>query len=149
MNQDKKVAFVLGCVDCRHHVSEAELIAQLKIILGVDDVYLCTTAGPDGVMVAREVRHDAAMEDAIIIRDAKNATVFAVLGHYGCAGHPVSDEQHDADTVSGAKNMSATVETSAIPLIFFPRAGQKPTWGIKRLDSAQVIEEDRRQEVAA
>lgn len=138
MKDEKKVAFVLGCVDQRHHVPEAEMIGQLKELLSVDEVYLCTTAGPDGVMVEQGCRCDAAVEDAVIIKEAKGASVFAVLGHHGCAGHPVSDEQHDDDTKKAAKLMATKVQSPVWPLIFKLGSEDRPTWVAEKLSSVPV-----------
>lgn len=135
--ESKKVGFVVGCVDFRHHKSEAEVISQLEAALGVDEVYFCTTAGPDGKVLQKGHSYHAITEDAVTIRDAKGASVFAVLGHYGCAGHNVPNQQHDADTVAAAKLLAVAVEQEAFALIFAPSPLERPTWQIENLGVQQ------------
>jgi len=132
-NETNIVAFVVACVDQRHHVEEAMMIAQLKAVLAVDEVYLGTTAGPDGVLCAQGCRGEAMLEDATIIKNAKGATVFAVMGHYGCAGHAVADEQHDADTRVAAQVMADELGVPVWPLIFKPGSPGGATWICEKL----------------
>lgn len=134
--EEPKVGFVVGCVDCRHHVPEAEMIAQLQGLLRLDDVYLRTTAGPDGKMLKKDHNYLSIVEDAQTIKSAKGATVFAVMGHYGCAGHNVSDEQHQDHTRRAAEALAREIQHNVYALLFVPNdESMQPTWKITSLGS--------------
>jgi hypothetical protein len=136
---DTTVAFVVGCVDCRHHKSDASMIAQLQSQLRADDVYMCTTAGPDGKILAQKACCESIVTDACIIRDAKGARIFAVMGHYQCAGHNVADAQHEEDTMKAAEYLSAQIGHPVHALVFIPTQSADATWAIKSLKVADVF----------
>lgn len=111
---------------------------QLSALLGVEHIYVGTEAGPDGAILNDEVRRSGAVKNGTIIRDAKRPDVDALVGHCDCAGHPVSDEQHELDTIEAAKRYSVElhgVPDRVVPVLAYqnPAAGGY-TWFFKRLD---------------
>ena len=134
-----RIADVKTCKDCRLHRPEAEMYKQLCQVLDVDDCYIGTEAGVEGAILNSAVRRAGAYENAHIIDDAKHPDVFAVVGHYDCAGHPVSDEQHDIDIVKTADALSVEmfgVEGRVVPIIAYQNSDVAgPTWLFKRMDN--------------
>jgi len=133
---DHTIAVVMTCMDCRLHRPEAEHYRQLCELLEVDDCYIETEAGPDGAVIHDEERSAGAVKNLQIIEDAKNPKVMAICAHYDCAGHPVSDGEHDQDVVKAAEQLSKEVygeSGKVIPLIAYQNEGDGPTWGVKKL----------------
>lgn len=123
-------------MDYRLHEPSAELYRQLCEVLDVDRCYILTEAGPDGVVLYDADRYRGTIDNLRIIIEAKNPDVIGKLGHYDCAGHPVSDEQHDVDIVAAAEKLSKDLfekSGGVIPLAAHPHNESGPTWRIKEL----------------
>lgn len=137
----RRVGRVLTCEDTRLHKREAQMVSQLEELLEVDDIYVGTEAGPEGAVLHCEARFPGVFRNAEIIRDAKQPEVFAIVGHYDCAGHHVSDGQHDHDVVAAANKLSRRLfgETGkVVPIIAYPNSKHshgEPTWLFKRMDA--------------
>ena len=114
-----KVAVAVCCMDYRLHKPEVSLASQLEDVLGADAVYIYTCAGPEGKVIAGEDGFRDMVKDLQLIIDAKGASTIAICGHHDCAGHPVSDEDHELDSVRSAAVLSEHLEFSGdvIPLI--------------------------------
>lgn len=135
MSQERKVAVALVCMDKRLHTPEAELVPQLQKLLNVDDVYVLTTAGPAGRMLAAGHHAQALSEDTQLIIDAKGASVVALCEHYDCAGHPVSDDQHDQDAARAAEHFKQQINFAGdvVPLVAKPGNETTASWQIVQL----------------
>ncbi len=138
----RKVAVVITCMDCRLHHPDAQHYTQLCDLLGVDDCYIETEAGPDGAVMKEHdsERWHGAVKNLVLIREAKKPDVFAFVAHYDCAGHPVSDAQHDQDVQTAARGLSDALFAEphkVTPIIAYPNpdADATPTWLLKRVDT--------------
>lgn len=132
-----KVGIVVACVDCRLHPEEQRLHTQCKEVLDADQVFVRTSAGPDGRILARDHHLQSCVEDIQLLIDAKGATVVGVVAHYDCAGHPVSNEQHDTDVVEAAKILQSSLnfEGDVVPLMAVPEGSR---WIVKQVSADPV-----------
>ncbi len=119
------VAVVVACVDCRHHRDGVTMIAQYKRLLDVEHVFLRTAAGPDGRILQRDHHFEAITDDVQLLIAEKSATVVAIVAHYECAGHDVSDLQHHEDVASAARLLKMELPESivVVPMIAKPTDG--------------------------
>ena len=135
MTNKHKVGVVVTCMDCRLHRPEADHYTQLCKALGVDDIYIETEAGPDGAICQDGERCLGAIQNLVIIKEAKQPDIFAVVAHYDCAGHPVDNEEHDQDVVAAADRVSEKVHGEpgkVAALVAYPNESEEgPTWLIK------------------
>jgi hypothetical protein len=139
MAEGKKIATVITCMDCRLHRPDADQYGQLCEILEVDDCYIDTEAGPDGAVLNDTDRCCATVQNLVIIKEAKNPDVMAIVAHYDCAGHSVSDQQHDTDVLAAADKLSTEIFGEIgkiVPLIAYQNTGAEgPAWLLKKLDA--------------
>lgn len=139
---EHRVADVKICKDCRLHRPEAQMYTQLCEILDVDDCYIGAEAGVEGAILNDPDRRAGAFKNAKMIKDLKRPDVFAVVGHYDCAGHNVSDTQHDIDIIAAAEQFSEALFGTTghvVALIAYPNHSPEngPTWLLKRVDVPQ------------
>ncbi|MBK5243066.1 carbonic anhydrase [Clostridium sp.] len=93
----KRFATALNCIDGR---TQIPVINWLKENFDVDYVDLVTEPGMDKVLSQSHfVEIESLKENAIISIKAHNSNIVAVVGHYDCAGNPVSDYKHFQDIV--------------------------------------------------
>ena len=94
----KKLGLALMCADWRLHQGKVKLYEQLKRALGVYGVDINAVPGPDGLVKAeRAGEWEAVLGWVKLLIDAHDPVALAVVAHQRCAGHPVSDEMHEAD----------------------------------------------------
>jgi hypothetical protein len=95
----KKIAIGVFCADWRLHQPHVQIVTQLRDHLGVDVVDMLVTAGPEGVVKnsARAGEKEALKNNLTLLIGAHAPVAVAFIGHQKCAGHPVSDEAHEAD----------------------------------------------------
>lgn len=104
----KKLAVALVCADWRLHHSSSEFNRKLRTALAVDGVDYVALPGPDGLKRAeREGEWRAALDQAKLLIAAHKPVKIAVVAHQRCAGHPVSDQQHDNDVAFTAQALKA------------------------------------------
>jgi hypothetical protein len=104
----KKLAVALTCADWRLHQRKVDLNARLARLLGVNGVDLIAVPGPDGLIKAeRQSEWQTAVSQIKLLIGAHAPSVVVVLAHQRCAGHPVSDPEHDADVAATAKALKA------------------------------------------
>lgn len=93
-------ATAINCIDGRAQDPVAE---WMRVRFGVHYVDTVTEAGADGVLAHGL---DAALEPVkskvMVSTGVHKSQVVAVVGHYGCAGNPVSLEDHLEDIRKGA-----------------------------------------------
>lgn len=100
----KKLAIALTCADWRLHQSKVDLNKRLARHLGVDGVDLIAVPGPDGLLLpARDAEWKVAVAQIALLVTAHVPVKIAVVAHQRCAGHPVSDPEHDHDVGETAK----------------------------------------------
>ncbi len=104
----KKLAVALTCADWRLHQHKVDMNARLAKLLGVDGIDLIAVPGPDGLIKSgRESEWQTAVSQIKLLIGAHAPGVLVVLAHQRCAGHPVTDAEHDADAAAAAKALKA------------------------------------------
>lgn len=85
----------INCMDGRVQGPVAEWV---KTNFGVQYVDMVTEAGPDGILARGTSPLSESIRSRVQISTGPHgARVVIVAGHAGCAGNPVSPEQHQAD----------------------------------------------------
>jgi len=94
----KKLAIALTCADWRLHLRKVDMNRQVARLLRVDGVDLIAVPGPDGLLKPeRQIEWQTAVGQIKLLIGAHAPRAIVVLAHQRCAGHPVSDAEHDAD----------------------------------------------------
>ncbi len=107
-SKHKKLAVALTCVDWRLHQHKVGLNARLAKILKVHGVDMVTVPGPDGLLrPERRIEWQAALVQTKLLIGAHNPVSLMVLAHQRCAGHPVTDWDHDSDVAKTAQALKA------------------------------------------
>jgi hypothetical protein len=102
----KKLAVLLTCADWRLHQRRVDINARLARRLGVDGIDTIAVPGPDGlVLPERCAEWASALAQIKLLIKAHAPVAIVVAAHQRCAGHPVSDGQHDADVGETAKEL--------------------------------------------
>jgi|HubBroStandDraft_3_1064219.scaffolds.fasta_scaffold83225_2 hypothetical protein len=100
----KKLAIAITCADWRLHQHRVDLNRRLARSLKVDGVDLLAVPGPDGLLrPERNGEWQALVAQASLLIGAHSPETVAVVAHQRCAGHPVSDHDHDTDVAAAAK----------------------------------------------
>jgi hypothetical protein len=104
----KKLAVALACADWRLHQHKVDMNSRLAKLLGVHGVDLVAVPGPDGLAKPeRFAEWQAAVGQIKLLVGAHAPQVVVVVAHQRCAGHPVSDAEHEADVLATAKALKA------------------------------------------
>ena len=104
----RKLAVALTCADWRLHQRRVDLNARLARLAGVGGVDLIAVPGPDGLIrPERKSEWQTAMAQIKVLIGAHAPSTILVVAHQRCAGHPVSDGEHDADVAATAKALKA------------------------------------------
>jgi hypothetical protein len=104
----KKLAVALACADWRLHQHKVALNSRLAKLLGVHGVDLVAVPGPDGLVKPRRgAEWQAAVGQIKLLIGAHAPRVLVVVAHQRCAGHPVSDAEHETDVLATAKALKA------------------------------------------
>ncbi|MFI5272919.1 MAG: carbonic anhydrase [Ktedonobacterales bacterium] len=83
---------VVNCIDGR---VQEPVAAWVKTQFGVDYVDMVTAPGPDGILTKGAPEAVGRIRDDIrVSQQAHGSAVLAVAGHQGCAGYPVSPDEH-------------------------------------------------------
>lgn len=61
---------------------------------GLDYIDMITEAGMDGLLAQDDVDITSIIEKINISLDNHNSKIIFIVGHFDCAGNPVSDETH-------------------------------------------------------
>lgn len=103
-SKHKKLAVALTCADWRLHQRKVDLNRRVAKLLRVDGVDLIAVPGPDGLIRAeREAEWKTAVAQISLLVGAHAPHALIVVAHQKCAGHPVSDPEHDTDVAATAK----------------------------------------------
>jgi Asp/Glu/hydantoin racemase len=82
----------INCIDGRAQRPVADWVATNGQTQYVDMV---TEAGVDGLLARGPSEREAQIRQAVAVSvNAHGSQIVAIAGHYGCAGHPVSDDEH-------------------------------------------------------
>lgn len=104
----KKLAIALTCADWRLHQRKVDMNARLAKLLRVEGIDLICVPGPDGLgKPERQSEWQTAVSQIKLLIGAHSPVVLVVLAHQRCAGHPVSDAEHDTDVEATARALKA------------------------------------------
>lgn len=100
----------INCIDGR---VQEPVTAWVKARFGVDYVDTVTAPGPDG-MLTQGAPHaiDLIRDHVRVSQEAHHSGVLVVAGHFGCAGHPVSPDEH----IAAIRAAAATAEGWGMPM---------------------------------
>lgn len=92
-----------GCaVNCMDGRVQSPVADWVKANFGVQYVDMVTEAGPDGILAHGPGQLVESIRSRVQVSTGPhNARVVIVAGHAGCAGNPVTPEQHMADVRAG------------------------------------------------
>ncbi len=91
----------INCIDGRAQRPVADWVATNGQVKYVDMV---TEAGADGLLAKGPSARVAEIREAVEVSvNAHGSRIVAIAGHYGCAGHPVSDDEHKRDIRQAAQ----------------------------------------------
>jgi Putative carbonic anhydrase len=106
--RNRRLAVALTCADWRLHLRKVDLNDRLAKLVGVEGVDLIAVPGPDGLIKPeRRSEWQVAVGQIKLLIVAHAPKTLVVLAHQRCAGHPVSDEEHDADVAATAKALKS------------------------------------------
>ena len=104
----RHLAVALTCADWRLHQKKVDLNSRLVKLLQVQGVDLIAVPGPDGLLrPERAAEWKAAVGQIKLLIGAHAPLALVVAAHQRCAGHPVSDGEHEADVRATAKALKA------------------------------------------
>jgi hypothetical protein len=107
-HKQKKLAVALTCADWRLHQRKVDLNGRLAKLLGVQGVDLIAVPGPDGLTKPeRSAEWQTAVGQIKLLIGAHAPRALIVVAHHRCAGHPVSDAEHETDVLATAKALKA------------------------------------------
>jgi hypothetical protein len=100
--EGKKIAVGVFCADWRLHQPEVQIVTKVRDHLGVDAVDMLVFAGPEGLVKnpERANEKEGLKNNLNVLIGAHNPTTLVFIGHQKCAGHPVSDEDHEVDVAA-------------------------------------------------
>jgi len=95
-------ATVINCMDGR---TQDPVNTYLKEKYNVQFVDVITEAGPNGILATREneLLVTSILNRVNISVKKHGSTNIAIIGHYDCAGNPVSDKKHNEQTLESVK----------------------------------------------
>lgn len=100
----------INCIDGR---VQEPIAAWVKARFGVDFVDTVTAPGPDGVLTQGAPHAIDLVRDYVrVSQEAHQSGVLAVAGHFGCAGHPVSPDEH----IAAIRTSAAIVAGWGLPM---------------------------------
>jgi len=90
------------CINCMDGRCQEPIIEWMKKGFGLDYIDMITEAGADGIMGSRDPDMVKLIKNRVLVSTEKHGSDTIVLvGHGGCAGNPVSYEQHLSDIRKG------------------------------------------------
>lgn len=130
----KKLAVALMCADWRLHQKSVEMNARLARMLRVDGVDVIAVPGPDGLIVTdRGSELDVAATQLKVLIGAHSPETLAVVAHQKCAGHPVSDGQHDEDVAAAARMIKEKTGFDGPVVAIVAVYHNDTNWGLKQV----------------
>ncbi len=135
MSENNQNGLAITCVDARLH--RYSITPQVAALLGVDNVYVRTLVGPESRILGGEqsVHLQSLRLSMTDLVPLKNIKKVAVIGHCDCAGHPVSDQQHEKDCVSVITVLREFFpELEFVPMIASEAETERP-WNVRIIGS--------------
>lgn len=97
--EEQTFATAINCIDGR---AQDPVAAWMRVRFGVRYVDTITEAGADGILAhGSEAALEPIKSKVMVSTGAHKSQVVAVVGHHGCAGNPVSLEDHLKDIRKG------------------------------------------------
>ena len=132
----KRLGVALTCADWRLHAGRVDLNDRLKRKLKVSGLDVNAIPGPDGLLLPeRQGDWQAVVGWTRLLIGAHEPAVMAVVAHQRCAGHPVSDADHETDVVAVAQALKRETEfpgrTAALVATYY----HDRKWGLKLVHS--------------
>jgi len=133
-NRKKNLAVAMTCSDWRLHQRIVDFNRQIGRATGTQQVDLVALPGPDGLLKPeRAGEWEAAKAQVKLLADAHHAAALAVVAHQRCAGHPVSDGEHDRDVQEAAKKLKESLGFSGPVYALVATYKNDRSWGIKEV----------------
>jgi hypothetical protein len=133
-NRKKKLADAVTCADWRLHQRVVDFNTRIGRATGTRQVDLVALPGPDGLLrPERAGEWEAAKGQVKLLADAHHASAIAVVAHQRCAGHPVSDQEHDHDVQSVAKAIKETLAFPGPVYALVATYSSDRRWGLKEV----------------
>ena len=133
-NRHKKLVVAMTCSDWRLHQPVVDFNRRIGRAVGAECVDLVALPGPDGLLaLARGGEWEAAKGQVKLLADAHHAAALVVVAHQRCAGHPVSDDQHDVDVVAVARELKASLGFPGPVHALVATYGTDRKWGLKQV----------------
>ena len=130
----KKVAVGLMCADWRLHQKSVELNSRIARQLKVDGVDVIAVPGPDGLIKPeRGAEWQTALGQINLLIGAHKPQALAVIAHQRCAGHPVSDGEHDIDVAATAKALKEKTGFGGPVVALVATYTSDSNWGLKKV----------------
>lgn len=130
----KKLAVAMTCADWRLHQRVVDFNARIGRATGTKQVDLAALPGPDGLLKPeRSGEWDAAKGQVKLLADAHHAAAIAVVAHQRCAGHPVSDGEHDQDAQAVAKALKESLGFPGPVYALVATYKNDRNWGLKEV----------------
>lgn len=131
-----KTGIVLECVERR--TKNVRLLEKIEETFGFDG-YLQTAPGIDGKLVHGSEAERSVLRDWIgLLVEHKDPACIVLVGHCDCAGHPVSNEQHEADVRAGVEVLEAWFDVPVYGLL--AEHERDDAWPLSVVSSAEHAE---------
>jgi len=102
------LALVITCSDWRLHHKRTNFDRRITRLLRVKGIDLIALPGPDGLLKPERANEwQTLLKQAALLIEVHRIRSVALVAHQRCAGHPVSDEQHEKDVVAAAAALKA------------------------------------------
>ena len=109
-SRNKKLAVAVTCSDWRLHQRVVDFNTKIGNAVGCARVDMVVLPGPDGLILPKRVGEWQAVQGQVdLLAKAHHAEALAVVAHQRCAGHDVSDAQHEIDVAEAAKALKAAL----------------------------------------
>jgi hypothetical protein len=130
----KKLAVAVTCSDWRLHQSKVDFNRRIGKAVGCGKVDLVALPGPDGLLLPdRAGEWVAAQAQAGLLANAHHAAALALVAHQRCAGHPVSDPEHETDVAATAKALKSALAFEGPVYALVATYRSDAVWGLKTI----------------
>ncbi|MGH6870225.1 MAG: carbonic anhydrase [Rhizomicrobium sp.] len=132
--KNDKLVVAVTCSDWRLHQRKVDFTSRIGRAVRCGRVDMVVLPGPDGLLVPKRVGEwEAALSQVGLLADAHHAHALAVIAHQRCAGHPVSDAEHEVDAVAAAKALKGALAFAGPAYAIVATYGSDSDWGLKTI----------------
>lgn len=130
----RRLGIALMCSDWRLHKPRVDLNGKIADALDVHGVDVVAVPGPDGLLApARETEWRSAIRQVAVLNKAHAPAALAVVAHQRCAGHAVSDEEHETDARATAKALKEALRFEGRVSAFVATYRSDTSWGLRKI----------------